>query len=154
MPVHSPFLCSQSSQQLKSTPSQLILLSGYPSSGKTHRTQQLLSYFQTRISTSSSPISALKIVHINDQTLSIPRSAYREAKTEKEARGAFYTAVKRALGRDTIVVADGMNYIKGFRYQLYCEAKGVRTTNCVVSSSTPSIQPLTMLWYEEREGEN
>lgn len=41
--------------------------------------------------------------------------------------------MKRALGRDTIVVADGLNYIKGYRYQLYCEAKGVRTTNCVVS---------------------
>lgn len=73
------------------------------------------------------------MVHISDHTLNIPRTAYREAKTEKEARGAFYSATKRALGKETIVVADGMNYIKGFRYQLYCEAKGVGTGNCVVS---------------------
>ena len=43
--------------------------------------------------------------------------------------------MKRALGRDTIVVADGLNYIKGYRYQLYCEAKGLSTTNCVVGCS-------------------
>ncbi len=36
------------------------------------------------------------------------------------------------LGRDTIVIADGLNYIKGYRYQLYCEAKAVQTASCVV----------------------
>lgn len=29
-----------------------------------------------------------------------------------------------------------MNYIKGFRYQLYCEAKAMQTTNCVVHVGT------------------
>ena len=38
------------------------------------------------------------------------------------------------------MVADGLNYIKGFRYQLYCEAKAVQTPSCVVraTSSTHS----------------
>lgn len=31
-----------------------------------------------------------------------------------------------------------MNYIKGFRYQLYCEAKAVQTPNCVVHVGTPA----------------
>jgi protein KTI12 len=44
------------------------------------------------------------------------------------------------LTRDTIVIADGMNYIKGFRYQLYCEAKAVQTPNCVVHVGTPADQ--------------
>lgn len=57
---------------------------------------------------------------------------YREARTEKDARAEEYSAVKRALGRDTIVIADGLNYIKGFRYQLYCEAKAMQTPSCVV----------------------
>lgn len=30
-----------------------------------------------------------------------------------------------------------MNYIKGFRYQLYCEAKAVQTPSCVVHIGTP-----------------
>ena len=46
------------------------------------------------------------------------------------------SAIKRVLTKDTIVVADGMNYIKGFRYQLYCEAKAVQTTNCVIHVGT------------------
>jgi tRNA uridine 5-carbamoylmethylation protein Kti12 len=44
------------------------------------------------------------------------------------------SAVKRLLGRDDIVIADGLNYIKGFRYQLYCEAKALQTPSCVVRS--------------------
>ena len=31
-----------------------------------------------------------------------------------------------------------MNYIKGFRYQLYCEAKAVQTPSCVVHVGTPA----------------
>ena len=54
---------------------------------------------------------------------------------EKDARATEYSAVKRALGKDTIIIADGLNYIKGFRYQLYCEAKAVQTPNCVVRMS-------------------
>jgi tRNA uridine 5-carbamoylmethylation protein Kti12 len=42
------------------------------------------------------------------------------------------SAVKRLLSRDDIVIADGLNYIKGFRYQLYCEAKALQTPSCVV----------------------
>jgi tRNA uridine 5-carbamoylmethylation protein Kti12 len=72
-------------------------------------------------------------VHISDDTLGIPRSAYDSARTEKDARAALASAVKRALGRETLVLVDAMNYIKGFRYQLYCEAKAVGTGCCVVS---------------------
>lgn len=47
------------------------------------------------------------------------------------------SAVKRALGKDKIVIADGLNYIKGYRYQLYCEAKAVGTPSCVIHIGTP-----------------
>jgi protein KTI12 len=72
---------------------------------------------------------------INDQTLGVSRSVYHTAKAEKDARAEEYSAVKRVLSRDDIVIADGMNYIKGFRYQLYCEAKALQTPSCVVSSA-------------------
>ncbi|KAG7009780.1 hypothetical protein G7Y79_00001g000520 [Physcia stellaris] len=116
----------------------LILISGYPSSGKTHRANQLVSQLNAKIrSSSDASTSRLIVCHINDQSLGISRDVYREARTEKEARGAQYSAIKRALGRDTIVVADGLNYIKGFRYQLYCEAKALKTPSCVVHIGTP-----------------
>ena len=109
------------------------MISGYPSSGKTYRSKQLIDYFKSKIEASSDPrISRLTITHINDQSLGLTRDVYKEARTEKDARATFYSAIKRALGRDNIVIADGMNYIKGFRYQLYCEAKAVQTPSCVV----------------------
>ena len=40
---------------------------------------------------------------------------------------------RESCPRDDIVIADGLNYIKGFRYQLYCEAKALQTPSCVVS---------------------
>lgn len=43
-----------------------------------------------------------------------------------------YGRVKRALGRDSIVIVDGMNYIKGWRYQLWCDSKSMGTPSCVV----------------------
>ncbi len=109
------------------------MISGYPCSGKTYRSSQLVEFFNSKINTNLDPrISRLSVYHISDQTLGLNRDVYREARTEKDARAAEYSAVKRALGRDTIVIADGLNYIKGFRYQLYCEAKAVKTPSCVV----------------------
>ena len=108
-------------------------MSGYPCAGKTYRSFELVEFFNSKISSSPDPrTSRLNVCHINDQTLGLSREVYREAKSEKDARATEYSAVKRALGRDTIVVADGLNYIKGFRYQLYCEAKAVQTPSCVV----------------------
>ncbi|KAI4237667.1 MAG: hypothetical protein LQ349_001671 [Xanthoria aureola] len=117
---------------------QLILVSGYPSSGKTYRSNQLVDFFESKIKAATEPhIRRLSVTRINDQTLGLQRDVYREARSEKDARAAEYSAVKRDLGRDTIVIADGLNYIKGFRYQLYCEAKAVQTPSCVVHIGTP-----------------
>jgi tRNA uridine 5-carbamoylmethylation protein Kti12 len=50
--------------------------------------------------------------------------------------------MQRQMGRDTILIVDTLNYIKGFRYQLYCAARefklrvctvgGLRNVRCVV----------------------
>lgn len=52
--------------------------------------------------------------------------------SEKDARAALYGAVKRVLSSKDIVILDGLNYIKGWRYQLYCEAKNVTTPHAVL----------------------
>jgi protein KTI12 len=79
---------------------------------------------------------------ISDDSLSISRSVYdlstvpvhaRSANaSEKNARAAIYGAVKRVLSDKDIVILDGLNYIKGWRYQLHCEAKAVRTPSCIL----------------------
>jgi protein KTI12 len=81
---------------------------------------------------------------VSDDTLSISRTVYdlspsklpahtRSANaSEKDARAALYGAVKRVLTDRDIVILDGPNYIKGWRYQLYCESKAVRTPSVVL----------------------
>ncbi|KAK0310608.1 kti12, chromatin associated [Friedmanniomyces endolithicus] len=116
----------------------LILLAGYPSSGKTYRSQQLCEYLAKKIASSDDPrVRRLKVHHIDDQSVGLSRDVYASAKTEKDARATCSSAIKRSLNQDTIVIVDGMNYIKGFRYQLYCEAKAMQTPNCVLHVGTP-----------------
>ncbi|KAK6952890.1 hypothetical protein Daesc_005187 [Daldinia eschscholtzii] len=121
----------------------LIIVTGLPTSGKTTRAKQLHNYLSERIADSSSPAAAKYRLHlISDQTLSISRSVYDLSATpahtrsanasEKDARAAIYGATKRVLSDRDIVILDGLNYIKGWRYQLFCEAKAVRTPSCVL----------------------
>ena len=101
-------------------------------------------YLLNRISSlpDTHPSAGLRVHLISDHTLAIPRTVYNlESKdahersnnaSEKDARASVYAAVKRVLSNKDIVILDHANYIKGWRYQLYCEAKAVRTPHCVV----------------------
>lgn len=60
---------------------------------------------------------------------------YETARLEKTARAEEFSAIKRAVSKNVIVIADAPNYIKGFRYQLYCEAKAAGTRSVVVHTS-------------------
>lgn len=40
--------------------------------------------------------------------------------------------MQRQMGADTILIMDGMNYIKGFRYQMYCAARELKLRMCTV----------------------
>ncbi|KAL4866793.1 hypothetical protein BDV12DRAFT_198887 [Aspergillus spectabilis] len=123
----------------------LIILTGYPCSGLTHRATQLanaLEETQSQLFTSSSPPKSKYKIHIvsTHDNVNYPRTVYDTARAEKEARGLAYTRAKRMLGRDSFVILDGMNYIKGYRYQLWCEAKALGTSCCVVHVGTPIDQ--------------
>jgi protein KTI12 len=93
---------------------------------------------QSQSHTAPSKVASRKVRvhHISDHSLSLPRSVYGTARAEKDARASLYSAVKRALGRDDVVVLDSGNYIKGWRYQLHCEAKNLGTPSCVVHVGT------------------
>lgn len=58
--------------------------------------------------------------------------------SEKDARATIYGAVKRVLSNKDVVILDGGNYIKGWRYQLFCEAKAMRTGCCVLHVGVPA----------------
>ncbi|KAF9583586.1 hypothetical protein BGW38_009112, partial [Lunasporangiospora selenospora] len=122
----------------------LVILSGLPSSGKTRRAYELKAYFETRHTSNASSTSDsqegssskpkdYRIHLINDESLNLNKHvSYNTAADEKKARGALISAVERLLSKDDIVIVDGLNYIKGFRYQLYCVARAIGTPHCVV----------------------
>ena len=46
-----------------------------------------------------------------------------DSRSEKPARGTLFTALQRQISLNNIVILDAPNYIKGFRYQIYCAAR-------------------------------
>lgn len=65
-----------------------------------------------------------------------PSFTRADSKAEKPARAALFTAVTRNLRPDTITIADSANYIKGYRYQMYCAAReaGVRVATIRIAA--------------------
>lgn len=111
----------------------LIIVTGLPSTGKSTWVRKLALLLKDRIDKcGDTNLRAFKITVHDDELLGIPHDTYSASATEKSARGKQISAVKRDLSASNIVILDSLNYIKGFRYQLYCEAKGMVTTHCVI----------------------
>ncbi|KAJ3038383.1 kti12, chromatin associated [Rhizophlyctis rosea] len=123
---------------------------GIPCSGKTTRATELASLLEKYISDHAPTLSEKKIsirpnvVILNDESLKIDKtSAYSDPTSEKNARASLLSAVERHLSRETLLICDSTNYIKGFRYQLYCIARALGTPHCVIycgSTPTQSLQ--------------
>lgn len=105
-----------------------IIIVGQPSTGKTHVCNQLKEYFTSKGKT-------VDIICETDVLLQMHltrNKAYSDSRIEKEIRGVLKTEVLRRLNPETLLVLDGLNYIKGFRYELYCGTKTSKTTSCTV----------------------
>ncbi|CAE6510617.1 unnamed protein product [Rhizoctonia solani] len=128
----------------------LITVSGFPSSGKTRRTDQLKAYLDQKLQENNTEeTKGWKVSVLSDEVLNIPRSSYDESRLEKPARSALLSAIVRDLSKNTILIVDSLNYIKGFRYQMYCAARevGVRVATVFVVA-TPD---LCKEWNQKRE---
>lgn len=102
----------------------LIVMCGFPCSGKTTRALEIQAALQER---------GHSVVLVGDAQLQLdPAKVYASSAEEKKARGAIKAAVERSLTASTCVIVDSGNYIKGFRYELYCVARSLKSTNCVV----------------------
>ncbi|CAE6448195.1 unnamed protein product [Rhizoctonia solani] len=127
----------------------LITLSGFPSSGKTRRADQLKAYLEQKLQEDHEETRGWNVSVLTDESLNIPRSSYDESRLEKPARSALLSAIVRDLSKNTILIVDSLNYIKGFRYQMYCAARevGVRVATVFVVA-TPD---LCREWNQKRE---
>lgn len=101
----------------------LVILCGWPLVGKTSFAEKLKeevsSYFED-------------ILVVNEEYLGIDGTKAIDVGTEKKNRGAFLAAVERNVSSNRLVIADGCNEIKGFRYQLYCIARAASTPHCCI----------------------
>lgn len=131
----------------------LLSMTGYPSSGKTRWAHILKAAFEKRSAESTDArISKIQVVLINDELLGIDKMDYSNSNREKSARGLLLSAVERSLGKECIVICDGLNYIKGFRYQLSCSAKAVGTPHCLVRNATKVILKLDLTHLQVHVG--
>ncbi|EQC32500.1 hypothetical protein SDRG_09826 [Saprolegnia diclina VS20] len=107
----------------------LVTLCGLPGAGKTWFASQLHDHF----------VSLGKdVVRLSyDSEHLIRADAYRDARAEKTTRSTMKSRVDVHLSADKIVILDTLNYIKGCRYELFCLAKELSTTHCVVYVDTP-----------------
>lgn len=121
----------------------LIIVSGYPCTGKTT--------FSTALSDSLRAADPNRnVVLINEESLHMNKQDYfsgtigvrccrrcinsliTDAAREKLLRQNLKSAVDHVLNSETYVILDSLNYIKGYRYELYCIARSQRTPHCVV----------------------
>lgn len=109
-----------------------MVVCGLPCSGKTRATRLLAEHLTAQDKT---------VMCVSDDDFNIDRNnVYADSKHEKELRSNLKFEVQKNLTTNNVVILDSLNYIKGYRYELFCLAKGARTTYCVVYANTDAIQ--------------
>ncbi len=72
-----------------------------------------------------------------------------DSKEEKVTRGSLLAEVERIISPDVVVICDSLNYIKGFRYELFCRARTVKTPGCVIHCNV--IKETALGWNAKRD---
>ncbi|XP_051915951.1 protein KTI12 homolog isoform X2 [Hippocampus zosterae] len=122
----------------------LIVMCGYPCSGKTRRAEELKGYFEQN--------TDRKVHIVGDSPLAAEKNAvYADSQKEKQVRAALKADVERKVNKDDIVILDSLNYIKGYRYELFCLIKHAQTPHCLVYCLTSD--EVSSAWNSSRDAE-
>ncbi|CAF1197096.1 unnamed protein product [Rotaria sordida] len=105
----------------------LIVITGGPSSGKSTRAQALYDYFKTK----SMPVQIITDNNLDRNTV------YIDNTLEKQARSDLKAETQRLVTKTDLIILDALNYIKGYRYELYCITKLYQTVQCTIYCNTP-----------------
>lgn len=90
----------------------LVLLSGTPGSGKTTLAEHLKKVFTD---------AGYECEIVSEP--SVEQGTFDSSRRETIGRSDYKSAIASATKPDRIVIADGMNFIKGYRYELWCIAR-------------------------------
>ncbi|KAF7274384.1 hypothetical protein GWI33_012952 [Rhynchophorus ferrugineus] len=106
----------------------LIVVTGVPCSGKTTRAEELKRFFEAQG----------KEVHIISEYSQIVKAGfdknafYADSNKEKHIRGLLKSEMLKLISPTNVVILDALNYIKGYRYELFCGTKANKSTQCTV----------------------
>lgn len=105
----------------------LIIVAGRPCTGKTKIANQIKEHFEAENLFE-------EVVLVNEESLALPKvQSYSTSNHEKALRGALKSAMEHALVKpNRLVILDALNYIKGYRYEIYCTTRTARTPHCIV----------------------
>ena len=107
----------------------LIMMVGIPCSGKTTRAVEIAKYIAENFK--------VDVQIINEEFLGLSKAEYlKDPQQEKILRASLKSNVEKYIDSQRVVILDWMNYIKGFRYELFCLARAAKTTNCLVYCDT------------------
>lgn len=117
----------------------LVLMVGIPASGKSTRAKQLAEFLCAR---------GVEVQIVNEELLGLNKREYLADPTkEKIMRASLKSNVKKHLDQSRVVILDSMNYIKGYRYELFCLAREAMTTLALVWCDTH--RETAKQWCEE-----
>jgi protein KTI12 len=110
-----------------------MILTGHPNAGKSTLAEKIRAIALGQHGDSIS--NTVLIVDDNTVCPGIPMEAsYGTSLAEKKTRGALKAAFDRAVASNpsALIILDSLNYIKGFRYELFCISKAASQKHCVV----------------------
>ncbi|XP_036112311.1 protein KTI12 homolog [Molossus molossus] len=108
----------------------LVVFCGLPYCGKSRRAEELRRALAAE-GRAVYVVDDAAVLGAEDATV------YGDSTREKALRGALRASVERRLSRHDVVILDSLNYIKGFRYELYCLARAARTPLCLIYCVRP-----------------
>ena len=102
---------------------------GGPSSGKTYNALKIKNYLEKE--------KGKEVFLINEEYLgSIREESYKDSTSEKMHRAKLKSEAEKFLDDKCVVILDSLNYIKGYRYELYCIVRNLKTRHCLVYCKT------------------
>lgn len=109
----------------------LVIIAGLPSTGKSTRANQIKEFLQDVNKVKVHIVSENDI--INNKELQ-KNKVFSDPQKEKEIRGILKSEAIRLLTPENVVILDAGNYIKGYRYELYCASKNSGSTQVTVET--------------------
>lgn len=105
----------------------LVVICGQPCSGKSTAAACLADAIQSV----DDPKPSVRI--IDESSLHLGRNqSYADMPMEKNLRGVLRSEVDRSISKNSIIIVDSLNNIKGYRYELWCLARAAGIRYCVV----------------------